>query len=239
MILRCGPASEHAPGVHRNRLPICLHLWYSRPLALLTFRRTVKGDPSTSPRKESCIPMTTEKQIDANRRNAQLSTGPTTREGKAASSLNAFKHGMHATGFVIPAGQSMESLDEYEGLLAALRHDLLPRGAMQELLVESIAIQYWRLRRVYRAELRGVVGSRSDDDLQRAMLQLVVREEKPPKALPVFLPSEHIADKLMRYQRVLESSITRQLAELRRLQQTQTPPQPEERPSLPPAGSVE
>jgi hypothetical protein len=171
--------------------------------------------------------MTTEKQTEANRRNAQLSTGPKTAEGKQISSLNAFKHGMNATGFIIPAGQSKENLEEYDSLLAALRHDLQPRGTMQELLVESIAIQHWRLRRVYRAELRGVVETKTGDDLQRAMIQIATKQETPERALPIFLPSEHIADKLMRYQRVLESSITRQLAELRRLQHSHSTATPE------------
>jgi hypothetical protein len=38
--------------------------------------------------------MATQAQIDANRQNAQLSTGPTTPEGKAASSKNSNKHGL-------------------------------------------------------------------------------------------------------------------------------------------------
>jgi len=38
--------------------------------------------------------MTTQKQIKANRQNAQKSTGPKTDEGKAAVSQNAVKHGI-------------------------------------------------------------------------------------------------------------------------------------------------
>ena len=38
--------------------------------------------------------MATERQIEANQRNAQLSTGPRTDEGKAQSRANAIKHGM-------------------------------------------------------------------------------------------------------------------------------------------------
>jgi hypothetical protein len=166
--------------------------------------------------------MTSEKQIESNRRNAQKSTGPKTAEGKSRSRLNAFKHGMSATGFVIPAGQAKENLDEFQGLLAALRRDLRPQGTLQELLVESIAIQQWRLRRIYRAELSGVAEGIRDHDLHIVIKQMMLREEKHDVALPIFTPPEHIADKLMRYQRVLESSITRHLAELHRHQQRQS-----------------
>src|SRR5271165_1447886 len=43
--------------------------------------------------------MASEKQIEANRRNAQLSTGPSTDEGKAAVAQNACKHGIRADAF--------------------------------------------------------------------------------------------------------------------------------------------
>jgi len=46
--------------------------------------------------------MPTQNQIQANRRNAQHSTGPRTAEGKAASSMNALKSGIDARSSVIP-----------------------------------------------------------------------------------------------------------------------------------------
>jgi hypothetical protein len=38
--------------------------------------------------------MTSDRQIEANRRNAKLNTGPRTKQGKAASSRNALRHGL-------------------------------------------------------------------------------------------------------------------------------------------------
>lgn len=56
----------------------------------------------------------TQRKIDANRRNAQLSTGPRTEEGKAASSRNAWKHGMSSavakTTFAQHGAQAMAKL---------------------------------------------------------------------------------------------------------------------------------
>jgi len=49
--------------------------------------------------------MSTEKQIEANRRNAQKSTGPRTTEGKAASRGNAVKHGLTAEQIAIIPGE--------------------------------------------------------------------------------------------------------------------------------------
>jgi len=46
--------------------------------------------------------MATDKQIKANRRNAKLSTGPITAEGKAKSSRNALKHGFTANEAISP-----------------------------------------------------------------------------------------------------------------------------------------
>ena len=42
-----------------------------------------------------------QKQIDANRRNAQKSTGPKTKEGKAKSSMNSIKYGIYSDKFLI------------------------------------------------------------------------------------------------------------------------------------------
>ncbi len=45
--------------------------------------------------------MTTQKQIEANRRNSRRSTGPKTRTGKAELKMNAMKHGLLAADLVV------------------------------------------------------------------------------------------------------------------------------------------
>ena len=48
--------------------------------------------------------MATEKQVEANRQNAQKSTGTKTEEGKAVAKLNAIKHGILSDAVLIMKG---------------------------------------------------------------------------------------------------------------------------------------
>lgn len=96
--------------------------------------------------------MATKKQIEANRKNALVSTGPVTPEGKALVSQNAVKHGIFANDLLITAGDGKEDEQEYRELLDGLISSLNPFGQLECLLVEKIAVDYWRLRRVLRFE---------------------------------------------------------------------------------------
>src|SRR5437870_3847950 len=55
--------------------------------------------------------MATLKQVEANRHNALLSTGPKTPEGKAAVRLNALRHGLRAHAVVLP-GENPEAFQQ-------------------------------------------------------------------------------------------------------------------------------
>lgn len=112
--------------------------------------------------------MVSEKQKQANIENAQLSTGPITLEGKAVVALNAVKHGIFAKDLVIDAGDGREDESEYHELLAELKNDLIPVGRMEMLLVEKIAVNYWRLRRLIRFET-GEIRGRLDDFRESAL----------------------------------------------------------------------
>ncbi len=90
------------------------------------------------------------KQVEANRRNAQRSTGPTTVAGKRAVRWNAIKHGLLARTAVIP--RSGENKAEFQRLLAGLVESLQPVGILEGLLVDEIASVSWRRRRATRAE---------------------------------------------------------------------------------------
>ena len=92
--------------------------------------------------------MTTQKQIEANRRNSRRSTGPKTRTGKAESKMNAMKHGLLAADLVVRD----EDPVEFARVLESLVDELQPQGSLEEQLVERVAVCMWRLRRLYRVE---------------------------------------------------------------------------------------
>jgi hypothetical protein len=166
-------------------------------------------------------------QVQANRSNAQKSTGPRTPEGKAAASRNAVKHGLLAEQVVIH-GEDPAEFDLYrEGMLA----ELAPVGAVEEMLAERAVSLSWRLRRAER--------------LQSAVFATVYRENAqdvvlwPKHGLPIKPgPDEdevvlgqvvmtdfaraQILDRLLVYERRIESSLYRTMRELRREREART-----------------
>ena len=92
------------------------------------------------------------KQLAANRRNAQKSTGPKTADGKAVARLNALKHGLLAQTVVVRGHKIRESASGFKKLCRAFYKDLNPVGPLEEMLVDQIISLSWRLRRVPLAE---------------------------------------------------------------------------------------
>jgi hypothetical protein len=106
--------------------------------------------------------MTSEKQLAANRRNAQGSTGPKTDEGKAITRLNAAKHGGLAATPVVPR---LERPEEWAEHLAATMASLNPVGHLEAVLAQRIALLFWRLGRVARYERETIaIGQEAVED---------------------------------------------------------------------------
>ena len=83
-----------------------------------------------------------QRKIEANRRNAKKSTGPKTTLGKAISSWNSTRHGLLSKRLPFLVGRSKT---HFTRLLSNLQQDLGPVGTLEEVLVEKIAQEYWRL----------------------------------------------------------------------------------------------
>ena len=96
--------------------------------------------------------MTTEKQLIANQHNAQLSTGPLSAIGKAMVAKNAIKHGIFTKDLIFSSDAECENVTDYQELLSNLINSLEPCNQIESLLVEKIAVDFWRLRRTIRYE---------------------------------------------------------------------------------------
>ncbi len=75
-------------------------------------------------------------------------SGPRTPEGKKRSSRNALKHGIFSSALVL----ENESPEEFASLVSAMSDQFKPEGAMENLLVEKLAMILWRHRRLIQAE---------------------------------------------------------------------------------------
>jgi hypothetical protein len=87
--------------------------------------------------------MTSFRQIEANRRNAQLSTGPVTEEGKKQSRQNAVRHGLTAETVI----DALEDAEDYAAFELAVTADYDAQSAVERELVLRLASLLWRLRR--------------------------------------------------------------------------------------------
>jgi hypothetical protein len=87
--------------------------------------------------------MTSYRQIEANRRNALMSTGPKTESGKQSSRRNAVRHGLTAETVIGP----LEDGEEYRQFEAAIVADYDAQSAVERELVLRLATVLWLLRR--------------------------------------------------------------------------------------------
>src|SRR6266699_2438003 len=87
--------------------------------------------------------MSSLRQIEANRRNARLSTGPVTEEGKRRSRQNALRHGLTAETVI----DALEDAEDYAAFEMAVTADYDAQSAVERELVLRLASLLWRLRR--------------------------------------------------------------------------------------------
>jgi hypothetical protein len=87
--------------------------------------------------------MSSFRQIEANHRNARLSTGPVTEEGKRKSRQNALRHGLTAETVI----DGLEDADDYAAFELAVTADYDAQSVVERELVLRLASLLWRLRR--------------------------------------------------------------------------------------------
>jgi hypothetical protein len=146
--------------------------------------------------------MATLRQIEANRLNAQKSTGPRSVEGKAASRFNAVRYGIDARSLLLPG----EDPAELEALAQDYRDRFRPNGPLENYLVDALIQSDWQKRRYLRAEAQ-LLGT--------AMLDPEIPVECPLGAVYAQDTTEGVR-RILRRLDSAERSYFRALQELRR-----------------------
>src|SRR5690242_4038461 len=92
--------------------------------------------------------MVSERRIEANRRNAQKSTGPRSIDGRARSSMNALRHGITGQVSIL----TVEDRAAHDKFVQDLIDRLQPEGAIELQFASVIAEDFWRLQRICAVE---------------------------------------------------------------------------------------
>ena len=98
----------------------------------------------------------TPRMAEANRHNAEKSTGPRTPEGKQNVAYNALQHGLYGKPclqFMLATGEDPKELQQ---ILTGLTESFHPFTAAQQMLVEDLAMLRWEKRRNQRAQAAAI-----------------------------------------------------------------------------------
>jgi hypothetical protein len=168
--------------------------------------------------------MATEKQIAANRRNSQLSTGPRSEAGKSVSRMNALQSGLHAESNVI-RGEAPEALAQLTAEYYAEFNPVTPR---QRDLVDTVVHNQWLIRRLRltEADLYAHHFEDRDYDFEEKWHFKVAQRDHPLS--DAFANLEKRLLRLQSRLNSLERSNRAALKELRQLQAVETEPPSDE-----------
>ena len=121
--------------------------------------------------------MASPNQLAANRANAQLSTGPTSSEGKAKVSHNALKTGLTGRTVLLPS----EDVAAFQAHVDRIFKQFAPEGDEEKRLTQSLADTLWRLERIPsleagiyaigRRELAAQFADEEDETVRKAMIE--------------------------------------------------------------------
>jgi len=161
--------------------------------------------------------MPTQSQIDANRRNAQHSTGPRTAEGQATSSMNALKSGIDAESSIIP-GEDAAAL---AALTERFHRDCQPQSEIESILVDDIVRDTWLLGRLARIDSQLLIYKIEDTNY-------------PSPNAPIGKAFDHSSTTQSRLQRRINDTRRLRLQSIKELRLIQAQrPQPQPQPPAP------
>jgi len=132
--------------------PKPVHNYFQRPLLpryqCLPVNFPTSSHPVSRPRLLLSSRMSTTAQILANQHNASLSTGPSSPEGKAASSRNATTHGLSGHFAVLPH----EDSQAFDRLIHGYFETFQPHNDHESFLIQLMVQSRWKLARLQRVE---------------------------------------------------------------------------------------
>jgi len=181
--------------------------------------------------------MATPAQIEANRRNAQKSTGPKTPEGKLIVAQNSLVHGFRSKFTLLRS----ENPQEFAVHRSRFFDELSPQGHLETILTERIVLLTWQLFRASRIQ-SGTINNlteKAEDDINSNVTKCLHPEKVERfKALDnssdsnefrqnYFLGDAAIKDfsnyrvieRLLMYERRIESSLYKTYLQLQQVQQ--------------------
>jgi hypothetical protein len=159
-------------------------------------------------------------QVQANRFNAQKSTGPRTPEGKAKVAQNAVTHGLLARAAVLQG----EDWEEYTCYHEKMLEELHPDGLQETEVAERIVSLSWRLRRAGRYQ-NAVFEALYDRHAAEPAAGSACPEPGASIAgdpvlgrmLLADFSGDRVLERVLLYERRIESSLCRARADLRQL----------------------
>jgi hypothetical protein len=168
--------------------------------------------------------MSTQSQIDANRINAQKSTGPRTPEGKARSRRNGLRHGLTAKTCMLD-GEDPEGLTD---LIAEIREKFDPQDTDEDFLIERMANARQRYSRIMPIEAAIFNLRLSVDQAPKEITEALSQNGQRAWAYMRDANGGNSLSKIARYETGLLREYDRSRHELEKLQQIRAarPPQP-------------
>ncbi|MGB8524394.1 MAG: hypothetical protein WCD43_15630 [Candidatus Acidiferrales bacterium] len=153
-------------------------------------------EPSASPSSPKEVigkPRVSAQKLEANKKNAQKSTGPRTEDGKAKSATNSHVHGFFAKHLFPTAEQAAKDKSDYLAVANGVHNHYQPVGYWENFWVEKISTEALRIARLLGYE------------------QTVMMSWRNPFW-------ESAADKILRYQTTANRRFTEAIEQLERLQ---------------------
>jgi hypothetical protein len=154
----------------------------------------------------------TEIQLEANRANSALSTGPRTPDGKEIASRNSLKHGLTSQQVVLP----WEHPEEFAAVELSLSVEYKPITEQETRQLQQVAQNFWRLQRCRRMESQMFINS-----MYAPVPGLQLDEVDENECLNnIFNSGGKEFDRLRRYETTIERSYYKSIKVLEDMQKT-------------------